>query len=63
MDGLRCPKNPSTVFVCVFRLREKGMASHGRTVNVEIPGGLDAILRWVRTNAADALIPYVRSRG
>lgn len=46
--------------VVVIRLREKGEASHGRTVNIEIPGALEVTVNWLRDNVTDPLLPYVR---
>jgi hypothetical protein len=48
--------------VVVIRLREKEMASHGKTVNVEIPGGLKAVLTHIRGEVVPRLMPYERAR-
>ena len=43
--------------VVVIRLRKKGEASHGRTVNIEIPGGLEAVIPWLRDNVITPSCP------
>jgi hypothetical protein len=47
--------------VVVIRLREKDVASHGRTVNIEIPGSLEVMVPWLRREVVDRLMPYVRA--
>jgi hypothetical protein len=46
--------------VVAIRLRDKGVASHGKSINVEIPGGLSALLDFLRSNVVPRLVPYVR---
>jgi hypothetical protein len=53
---VKCQGTP----IVLIRLREKGRASHGRTVNVEIPGGLEAIHSFIDKQAVPRLLPYVR---
>lgn len=44
-----------------IRLREKDMTSHGKTINLEIPGGLTALLGFLRDTLTPLLVPYVRA--
>jgi hypothetical protein len=39
--------------------RDKGVASHGKTVNVELPGGPRVLLDFLRDNVVPRLLPYV----
>ena len=49
--------------VVVIRLRDKDVASQRKSVNIMLPGGLDAIRGFIAVEVVPRLLPYVRAEG
>ncbi len=47
----------------LIRLREKDMTAHGKTLNIALPGGLEAIRHFIAGEVVPRLLPYVRAEG